>query len=95
MRDPIVAHQLAGMILFYESMTRKVLGESAPLAKAILELAEFTNKVFFDILKNQAKSLLKELPFVDAALEPLEQIYSILYQLVCVKLSNLIGRNQF
>lgn len=70
------------MILFYETMTRKILGESAPLAHTVLELSEYARRIFFDILRNQAKNLAKELPFIDPALEPLDQVYRILNQLV-------------
>lgn len=82
LNDPVIAHQITELILFYETMTRKILGESAPLAHLIFELYEFSFRIFFDILQKQSNTLKKELTFIDSEFEPLVQVIRVMSQMV-------------
>lgn len=80
--DPVVTYELFELILFYASMTRKIMGESAPIVHQIIQLSESMISHFYSLLTLQSTSLSKELSFIDNSFEALDQTQRIMGQIV-------------
>jgi hypothetical protein len=91
--DPTIVHKVSEIIEFYDGMIRNILGQDSEMANNLRSLKEIAKKLFFDLLNVQASHLITNVREPNSTLEPLEEVQTIMGQLVYY--IRFISRNLF